>query len=89
MKQALALILSVAMIAGAGAAWAQQAPATPQPQQPQMGPMMGPGMMCPCMKMRMQQLTPEQQKQMQGWWQGCPMWQMTPQQPPSQPEPKK
>ena len=29
MKQVLALVLTVALIAGAGAAWAQQAPATP------------------------------------------------------------
>ncbi len=85
MKLTLTLILTVALIAGAGIAMAQQTPATPPAQQPQMGPMM----MCPCMTVRMQQMTPEQQKQVQGWWQACPMWQMTPQQPPAQPTPKK
>ncbi len=88
MKQVLALIVTVALMAGAGVAWAQQAPATPQAQQPQMGLMMGPNTMCPCMTTRMQQLTPEQRKQMQGWWQGCPMWQGMPQQQPAQPQPK-
>ncbi len=85
MKQVIAMILTVALIACAGAAWAQQAPATPQGQQPQMGPKM----VCPCMMMKMSQMTPEQQKQMQGWWQACPMWQTMPQQPPAQPQPKK
>ena len=50
MRYIAAVILTVALIAGAGVAWAQQAPATPQAQQPQMGPMMGPNMMCPCMR---------------------------------------
>ncbi len=89
MKRFFALILTVALIAAAGAAWGQQTQATPPAQQPQMGPMMGPDMMCPCMTMRMQQMTPEQQKQMQGWWQACPMWQGMPQQQPAQPQPKK
>ncbi len=82
MKQAIAMILCVAMIVGAGAAWAQQSPATPQTQQPQMGSMM----MCPCMTVMQKQMTPEQMKQMQAWWQSCPMMQ---QQPPAQPQPKK
>ncbi len=85
MKLTLLLILTVALIAGTGVALAQQAPAAPPAQQPQMGPMM----MCPCMMMMQKQMTPEQMKQMQGWWQACPMWQMTPQQQPAQPQPKK
>ncbi len=86
MKLALALILTVALMAGSGAAWAQQAPAAPPGQQHQMGPgmMMGPMMCCP-----MGQMTPEQTKQMQQWWQACPMWQMQQQQQPAQPQPKK
>ena len=63
MKLTLLLILTVALIAGAGMALAQQTPATPPAQQPQMGPMM----MCPCMTMMQKQMTPEQMKQMQGW----------------------
>jgi hypothetical protein len=85
-KLALALILTVALFAGSGMALAQQAPTTPPGQQHQMGPgmMMGPMMCC-----SMTQMNPEQMKQMQQWWQACPMWQMTPQQAPAQPQPKK
>jgi mono/diheme cytochrome c family protein len=54
MKLALALLLTLPLLACSGAPLAQQAPATPQAQQPQMGPMM----MCPMM-----QTAPGQMKQ--------------------------
>lgn len=71
MKGLAAMFLTLALLGGATAAWAQPqaAPQAPAP----------PMMTCPCMMMMQKHLSPEQQKQLQEqmaqWQRTCPMWQ--------------
>lgn len=93
MRKAVIFILAMALLIGSGMAVAQEKGGAQAPEKP----MMGQGMMCPCMMMmghQMSQMSPEDQKKMQEemrqWMQACPMMKMMgPKQQPQQPPAKK